>query len=164
MAPYAEFLVDFTRRHRDHVHCNTAGNGLAAVIVETRPAYFLPRVIRNVMYFLGPEWNLYVVTAQSTVDFIHRELRGWRPAVVPVPDELLSRNGGLRREQYNRLLCSPEFWRWFGEEKLLTFQVDSLLTGAGIGGFLDYDYIGAPCFPRRAGPSSTAGWRCAPGG
>lgn len=54
MFPYADFLLDFERKHGDLTHQNSSENTRAAVIVETRPGFFLPRVIRNVMYFLGP--------------------------------------------------------------------------------------------------------------
>jgi hypothetical protein len=152
MGPYAEFLVDFERRHADYVHRNSPRNSLAAVIVESRPHYFLPKVIRNVMYFLGPEWNLYVLTARPTIEFVHRSLPGWLMPVAPLPEKLLSGSWPrgsnqvhLPRPVYNHLLTRAEFWQSFHEDKLLTFQTDSLLTRRNIADFLQWDYIGAPC-------------------
>jgi hypothetical protein len=145
MSPYGEFLVDFERKHGDHTHRNDPGNTKAAIIVETRPLFFLPKVIRNVMYFLGPDWNLYVLTAGATVEFLHRSLPGWQVPIGRLPEAILTPIGGLELDTYTRLLCSPEFWRRFGEDKVLTFQTDTLLTGPRVGEYLGYDYIGAPC-------------------
>jgi hypothetical protein len=152
MAPYAGFLVDFERRHADYVHRNSPRNSLAAVIVESRPHYFLPKVIRNVMYFLGPGWNLHVLTAHTTVEFVRQSLQGWLMSVAPLPEHLVSstwhgRSNAvhLPRPVYNSLLSAAEFWESFQEDKLLTFQTDSLLTGRNVADFLRWDYVGAPC-------------------
>jgi hypothetical protein len=140
MYPYAEFLIDFAARHAALVHHNCPENTRAAVIVETRPLYFLPKVLRNVMYFLGARWNLHVLCGELSLDYVQRSLAEWSVRIVRL-------QGAYRMsvEAYNKLLMSPEFWQLFAEERLLIFQSDALLVGANIAEFEAYDYIGAPC-------------------
>ncbi len=140
MYPYAEFLLDFDRKHGNLIHHNSPENRRAAFIVETRPCFFLPKVIRNAMYFLGPTWNLYVICGELSFDYLARTLASWSVRLIKM-------NGVYRltTSDYNSLLTSAQFWRLFSEDKLLSFQSDSLLCGTNIDEFIDYDYVGAPC-------------------
>jgi hypothetical protein len=140
MYPYANFLLDFERKHGDLTHRNSPENTRAAVIVETRPSFWLPRVIRNVMYFLGPRWNLYVFCREESGAYVRASLPDWDVCYRRVPGD------GCRflRGNYNQLMTFPGFWASFPENKLLVFQADSLLSSPGIDEFLDYDYAGAP--------------------
>jgi len=83
MFPYADFLLDFERKHGDLTHQNSPENTRAAVIVETRPGFFLPRVIRNVMYFLGRfPWCIRIASHPSTCWMPHETaLLGSKAAV-----------------------------------------------------------------------------------
>jgi hypothetical protein len=140
MYPYAEFLIDFNRKHNNRVHENSVQNTKAAVIVETRPLFFLPMVLRNVAYFLGNEWNLYILCGELNERFVREATATWSVNVTALR--------GIRRletSKYNSMLTSREFWQRFSEEKILVFQVDSLMCGSNIGEFLQYDYVGAPC-------------------
>lgn len=140
MYPYAEFLLNFDARHAAFRHHNCPENSRAAIIVETRPLFFLPKVVRNVMYFLGPRWNLHMVCGELSHEYVSRFLRDWTARIVK-----LQGTYRLSVGDYNKMLTSPEFWQLFTEEKLLIFQSDTLLTGTNIEEFECYDYIGAPC-------------------
>jgi hypothetical protein len=140
MYPYAEFLIDFDRKHGHRTHENSRENTRAAVIVESRPLFFLPKVIKNVMYFLGPRWNLHVFTSELSHDYVQASLTGWNVGITKFP-----RVGRLRVADYNGILISPAFWERFSEDKLLIFQADAILTGSNIEEFIGYDFIGAPC-------------------
>jgi hypothetical protein len=140
MPPYGEFLVEFERRHRHRTHANDPRNVRAALIVESRTSFFLPKVIRTVMFYLGPSWNLYVLTSHPTAPWLRSQLPGWEVPIVPVVEPVR-----MPRELYNAWLLHETFWRQFREEQLLVFQTDSLLCGPNIGDFLDYDLAGAPC-------------------
>jgi hypothetical protein len=140
MYPYAGFLLDFDARHGALRHRNCPENTRAAVIVETRPLYFLPKVIRNVMYFLGARWNLHVVCGELSHEYVGGFLRDWDARIVK-----LQGTYRLTTDAYNKLLMSPEFWQLFSEEKLLIFQTDTLLAGSNVADFEAYDYVGAPC-------------------
>ena len=140
MYPYGRFLLDFDLEHAAMTHRNRPGNTRCALIIETRPLFFLPMVVRNVMHFLGPRWNLRVLGSPRSLRYLEESLPGWdlSPAeVTPRPR--------LAIADYNRLLLSPRLWEALPEDKVLVFQSDSLLTGPNIEDFEEYDYIGAPC-------------------
>lgn len=140
MEPYAQFLVDFTAKHADLVHRNAPENTKAAVIVETRRHFFLPKVIRNVMFYLGEGWNLHVLTGEPTLGYVRAALPGWQVGIHPfLPGAVLP------RWHYNTIMMTADFWKAFSEEKILIFQTDSLLCGDNIDEFMDYDLIGATC-------------------
>jgi hypothetical protein len=60
---------------------------------------------------------------------------------IPALDEL------VHVTKYSRLLAHPNFWQAMHAEKVLVFQVDSVLCSRSsftIDDFLAFDYIGAP--------------------
>lgn len=140
MYPYAEFLLDFNRKHGALRHHNSPENTRAAVIIETRPYFFLPMVIRNTMFFLGERWNLHVFCGELSHGYIQQSLDGWNVRIVKFPGVFR-----LSVEDYNGIVTSPTFWQNFSEDKLLLFQSDSLLCAENIEEFSGYDFIGAPC-------------------
>jgi hypothetical protein len=140
MYPYAGFLIDFDREHADLTHRNRPDNRRCAVIVESRPVFFLPKVVRNVVHFLGPAWNLHVLGSPGSLRFLRESLQGWE-----FSDSVVTESPRLSTAEYNRILLSPQFWTSLPAEKVLVFQTDSLLTGSNIEDFADYDLIGAPC-------------------
>ena len=140
MYPYGNFLIDFDREHSTLRHQNRAGNKRCAIIVETRPTFFLPKVVRNVMYFLGQGWNLHVLGSRPCLRYVMESLPGWHLSLVEV-----TKHSRFTIDEYNKILLSPQLWSTIPEEKVLVFQTDSLLTGPNIEDFAQYDYIGAPC-------------------
>jgi hypothetical protein len=140
MYPYAEFLLAFDRSHRDLVHRNAPENTRAAVIIESRPDYFLPVVIRETMHFLGPRWNLHVFCGELNHAYVCRSLEGWDVHIQKLPGL-----GRLTVAQYSGILMSPAFWSAFAEDKVLVFQTDSILCGSNVDDFFSYDFVGAPC-------------------
>jgi hypothetical protein len=140
MYPYAEFLINFDRKHGAFTHGNCPENTRAAVIVETRPLYFLPKVIKNTMFFLGPRWNLHIFSGELSHPYIEQVLQGWSVGLRKLPGTYR-----LSSRDYNGILTSPSFWNSFSEDKLLIFQTDCILSGPNIDDFAGYDYIGAPC-------------------
>ena len=80
--PYAEFLIDFDRKHAGIVHQNCPENTRAAVLVETREHFFVPKVIRNVMYFLGPRWNLHILCSEYSEVYLQEALAGWDVDII----------------------------------------------------------------------------------
>lgn len=139
MYPYAEFLLDFDRKHGKRTHANAPENTRAAVIIETRPFFFLPKVIRNAMFFLGPSWNLHILCSDLSHAYVQASLSGWSVGITKL------RAMRLSTAEYNGILTSASFWQGFTEDRVLVFQSDSILTGPNIEEFIEYDFIGAPC-------------------
>lgn len=139
MYPYGEFLLDFDKKHGGLTHSNSAANTRAAILIESRPTYFLPMVLRNTMFFLGPSWNLHIVCGELSEQFIRRTTEAWSISIIKVNN--LYR---LTSSQYSALLTARQFWERFTEEKLLIFQCDCILAGSNIDEFIQYDFIGAP--------------------
>jgi hypothetical protein len=124
---------------KECIHKNKETNNKVAVIVETREAYFLPHVIKNICEKLGDTWNLHIFVNEEVLKYLKREL----PDVEYRTTLLLSKK--LSIENYSYLLRSKEFWRSIKEEKILIFQTDTYLFHEIPEWVLEYDFIGAPC-------------------
>jgi hypothetical protein len=110
-----------------------------AVIIEPRPHSDLAYVIRNMLYFLGGDWGLCIVTSKSNIDFVKQILPGWKNYHLR---ELPGAN--LTREEFRSLRKDQRFWKQLPGKKLLCFETDTLMCRSGIEAFLQYDYVGAP--------------------
>jgi hypothetical protein len=140
MYPYAQFLLDFDRKHGSFVHKNSPANTRAAIILESRPFFFLPSVVRNTMFFLGEKWNLYILCGEPNERFVSSFVEGWDVNVIQLHGLV-----HLASQQYSQIMTSKDYWELFSEEKLVIFQTDSILCGPHIEEFIDYDFVGAPC-------------------
>jgi len=111
---YGEYLLQF----RDiPIDFSYQESDRAAVIVDNRDLFFLPLVIKNFKYFLGKDWNVYLIRPDFPVT----------------------------KEVYSSMLKNTVFWEQFREEKILIFQYDCICCQPLDPRFLAYDYIGAPC-------------------
>lgn len=109
-----------------------------AVIVESRDGN-VEEIIHNHFKFLSDDWGLtFFGTKQN-----EERVRNYFPSVnfVVLPESV---SNNLNALQYNNLLTSRYFWTYVPYEKVLIFQHDSKLLRAGIDGFLEWDFCGAP--------------------
>ena len=81
MHPYGEFLTRFDKAHATTTHRSSPRNTRCAVIVETRPLPHLPKVVRNVMFFLGPKWNPQILGSRASLDLLEESLPDLRTAL-----------------------------------------------------------------------------------
>lgn len=121
---------------------NDPSNDRVAVIVEPRNSPLLPKVIRNIMFFVGNLWNLHVFTSSENVSWIREEFANCSFRITPLDKH------NLTREEYSVLFMTPAFWNMIPEENILVFQTDSMLFRKGIDVWIDdpeynYDYVGA---------------------
>jgi Protein of unknown function (DUF5672) len=149
MYPYATFLLDFDRKHPDHTHSNKIDNKFCAFVIETRPNFFLPLVLKNVSYFLGDKWNLYVFCGEQSEPWLRQMTSGWKIVI-----RALKNQGRLTLSDYSGILMTRKIWESFTEEKILVFQSDIIICNPGIGEFMEYDFIGAPVRYDRNRPDS----------
>ena len=154
------------RAHHSHVlHRRSprqdASSGLPwsrfrAVTVIHEPCSTLAHTLTNFAGNLGPDWPLLVVytpRAETAVlgNRMVRHLARYGD-LATLALSALANIQGLSADlthvaQYSRLLAHPAFWEAMQAEKVLMFQVDSVLCSGSdysIDDFLAYDYIGAP--------------------
>lgn len=137
----------YLREHAPHFHANRRVNNKVAVIVEPRRHAYLEHVVRNVMYHLGPQWNLEIITYEKNIDFIESSFPGCTLRVVGLPFP------NMNQTLYNHLLMDPWFWWHLREEHVLIFQTDCIMFRGGVDDWLEYDYVGANYFhPQHMSP------------
>lgn len=109
-----------------------------AVIVEPRKHEMLEMIVRNVMYFLGEDWNLHIFGGNLN--------EKWVNELFPEDWEYRFTNLGvdnITADEHNLLLKQRFFWQEIKEENILIFQTDSFLLRRGIEPIFEYDYAGA---------------------
>ena len=127
-----------------------------AVTVVHEPCSTLAFTLTNFAGNLGPDWPLlllYTPRAAAAVlgNRIVRYLARYG-GLATLPLAALGDIQGVSADltdvaQYSRLLAHPAFWEAMHADKVLIFQVDSVLCSGSnysIDDFLAYDYIGAP--------------------
>lgn len=130
---YLHEFENFNKKRKNKKSCKNA-----AIIVETRPLWQLPLVIKNFAYF-NEDFNYYLVGTNETINYVKGHVgnleyflidRGNTTPFIPF---------------YNYLLKKNSFWEMFEEENLLIFQSDALaLKPIDLKSF-DFGFIGAVC-------------------
>lgn len=119
-----------------------------AVLVEPRTLQGIQNVTMNIMENLPKHWEVQIFTSKNNSNFVKTLLKKYvESGKVIVDDTILGNTTSLTREGYNNLLVSEDLWNKFVAEKVLIFQVDSIIckdSQRDIASFLQYDYIGAP--------------------
>lgn len=138
---------------------------LAAVIIENRKYENFGMVCKEHLDFLPNNTDLFVFTSNELVDEYNNQLTSLGISAkfnlydtnVEIPSHFYSINGFdelLKSNEkiplllnYCLFMTRPEFWDTFiGYEKVLTFQMDTLIFRSGIDYFMEWDYVGAPCY------------------
>ena len=99
---------------------------MAAVLIEPRKFHLLEAVVRNVMHFAGPDWNLHIMAGRENAHFVRESFPGWE-------FELHVLNiTGFNASSHNAYVRSLTFWEAFPEEHILIFQTDSFMLRPGV--------------------------------
>eukprot|EP01036_Dinobryon_divergens_P032219 gene32220-41762_t len=112
----------------------------AALLIDPRYSEETFAVTMNIMYNLGPGWNLYIYCSHQC-DKLQTEFAG-----LPVVFRELRDSSMPSAYKVSKWLMSSEMWNSFPEDKILVYQVDSILIQRfAIRNFLnlDYPFIGA---------------------
>jgi len=130
----------FLRSHqRPHINKNSSK---IAVIVEPRKHPLVEAVIRNVMYYLGEEWDLQVFGTADTRNLLTDIFPDWKYTFIE-----LSQNN-LNAYTYSQLLKTINFWEQIPGENILIFQTDSFILNLDNltlwNKYLQYAFVGAP--------------------
>ena len=119
-----------------------------AVLVEFRRTDRIISVVDNVYLHIPSSWPIQIFHGEENEDFIRSSTLGpW----IASGKILLSLIRSLENDNNtNRLLTDAKFWREIRGEKVLFFQIDSIMCSNSphrITDYLQYDYIGAPWNP-----------------
>ena len=87
---------------------------LAAVIVATKPSFWLPLVIKNALSKIK-ECNLYFFGSSETIFFIKHNLK--------LDLNFIEINDIRNITNYNKILLDEKFWNTFSEEYVLIFNL-----------------------------------------
>lgn len=118
-----------------------------AVLLETRQHRQLLPVIDNFATHLPMDWRMQLFLSNNNVDMVRTApvIKDWiksrRIIISHAPSEITS------TRDYNAILQSASFWQSIQGERVLIFQIDSVLCRAAtrtIDHFVQYDYVGAP--------------------
>lgn len=113
-----------------------------AVIIEPREHPGLELVVKNVMHFLGAEWDLHFFCSQKNRQLIEQTFNDWEYHMTVMPYD------NLNVVSYSNYMMSEEFWNHINAEHILIFQVDSCILNLEQGNYfqdyLQYAYVGAP--------------------
>lgn len=112
-----------------------------AVIVETRNIKDFGLIVKNHLYFLPKDYGLTVFHSNANERYVKDQLHD----VIRVNYQNIG-EANLSASGYNTLLTSKHFWSIIPYQKVLIFQMDSLLLRNGVEFFEAYDYIGAPWY------------------
>ena len=115
-----------------------------AIIVESRIDHKILPILKNHMYFLNEgnssvKWGLQFFHGTENEEYIKNITSDWKNIHFEKVDVK-----HFTKESFSEYFKSLNFWERVKGNKILTFQLDSLLLRHGIDEFLDYDYIGAP--------------------
>lgn len=131
-AAVGDFLLKYALPY-EHVSRDSTK---AMVIVETRPAFWLPYVIANASHVLG--YELYVFGSRPVLDLVASSISG-RYKTVLLADQRLT------TQQYSQLLFSKPFWELIEQENILVFQCDCVLLRSVAEEAFGFDFIGPMC-------------------
>jgi hypothetical protein len=115
---------------------NTAGD-TALVIVECRPSFWLPLVIRNALH-TQKNVRLYVFGTKEVLEFVAGTVGGEFTGV-----EIPCLSGP---QEYSLLLLNEGFWNAIQEDVVILFQTDCLFLRP-YPGKDSFDFVGAVCGP-----------------
>ncbi|CAF3698472.1 unnamed protein product [Rotaria sordida] len=116
-----------------------------AVLVEFRTVDHIIAIVHNVNHHIPSTWPIQIFHGKDNEDFIKNSTLA--PLIASGKIFLTFMDQVYDRARTNQLLTNPIFWQCVRGEKILFFQIDSVMCSNSphkITDFLQYDYIGAP--------------------
>jgi len=116
---------------------NNPNNINTAVIVETRNHIMFKYIVYNIMYNLGPTWNLHIFCGYDNYDYVKLTFPNVKITLLPFYN--------LSVDLYDFIFMNNFFWNSIDTENILIFQTDTFLVSPPINIINNnYPYIGAP--------------------
>lgn len=116
-----------------------------AVLIEFRTEDMMITVVHNILSHIPPSWPIQIFHGKDNEEFIRNStlapiIRTGRILFTRLESPVLKSNISI-------LLTSRSFWTQVRGEKVLFFQIDSMMCSNSphrVTDFLQYDYVGAP--------------------
>jgi hypothetical protein len=119
-----------------------------AVLVEFRTTDFIVSIVNNINSHIPSSWPIQIFHGKENENFIRNSTLQSLITSGKIFLSLMEEVYGKSRT--NELLTTPKFWERVRGEKILFFQIDSVMCSNSphkITDFLQYDYVGAPWDP-----------------
>jgi hypothetical protein len=119
-----------------------------AAIVEHRPTPHLVTTVLNVIQNIPENWQIQIFHSELNAEFLRNSRLSKHIQSGKIILTKLTTFGGQDSHHYtNKLFTNISFWEQVLGEKVLFFQIDSIMCSNSphkITDYLQYDYIGAP--------------------
>jgi len=119
----------------------------SAIILEPRKHPAFEMVLLNFLENLGSDWTIIILHGLKNMyyllDLINTKFLDYIDRIKLVKLKIID----LTIKDYNKILCSTDFYKHIPTEIFLIFQLDTLICPLYkdlIYNFLNYDYVGAP--------------------
>ena len=119
-----------------------------AVLVEFRTTDRIVTVVHNVNQHIPSSWPIQIFHGTTNQNFIRNSTLA--PLIASGKIQLMLSTVVYDRSRTNEMLTDPRFWQSVRGEKILLFQIDSIMCSNSphrVTDFLQYDYVGAPWDP-----------------
>jgi hypothetical protein len=119
----------------------------SAIIIEPRMHYAFELVLTNILENLDDQWNIIIYHGNLNYLFIDKIINEKLSIFINRITKINLNINNLTIKDYNKILCSKEFYEKIPTEIFLIFQTDSLICPKYkdlIYNYFNYDYVGAP--------------------
>jgi hypothetical protein len=136
---YEQFLKETYNKILKNYPLKLSKSNKTAVIVEFRKHKWFEYILVINMYFLK-DWKLHVFCGLNNYDYVKNILDKHINNYKITRLQLFN----LSVDEYSCLLTNKYFWKQIETNKILIFQVDSLILKDNINNYIHFNYIGAP--------------------
>ena len=145
------FVPDYDVRNAKNIPppSSPANYSNIAVLVEFRSVNLLVTIVMNILQHLPPSWPIQIFHGKTNSDFL-KNSPTLRPLISTKRIFLTEWDTEITNDfikNTNKLFTNLTFWRQIQGDKVLFFQLDSIMCSNSphkITDYLEYDYIGAP--------------------
>ncbi len=152
-------LISHSYIYRHNIYIFQMGNGSTysftadfyphiAVLVEFRITDRIVSIVHNINHHIPSTWPIQIFHGTANQDFIKNSTLA--PLITSGKIFLTLMEIVHDKSKTNALLTNAKFWKQVRGEKILLFQIDSIMCSNSphkITDYLQYDYIGAPWNP-----------------
>lgn len=141
--------LNFYQLDSDIINNYTSKYPYIALIVDDRASQEIVNAVINILKHIPADWKVQIITLVQHWSFYNTSslsslINSARVFITPLDFPRVDFTGS---EFINLILTSASFWHQVQGEKILYFQIDSVICSNSsykLTDFLEYDFIGAP--------------------